>query len=301
MEDGRTGPPPGSGLAPGAAAGGIDVAGVLAELEAAGIAGCVLQSFGAHNLAAAAERAGLARRTNEFFADTVEQASGHIAAVAAVPMGDTGAAAEVAHALDVLKLDGVCLPTSHDGTYLGDPSFDDLLTVLDERHAVVLVHPVPPLGAHQRHLDFPFLHLEMPFDTTRALANMLVNRTIERFPDIKFVMPHAGGTFPYLAFRLSAGLLAAEERAGVRTMADAATRVTDALNHLHFDIAMAAADPSLAVLRDHADPTRILFGTDCPPGPAPLQAATAAAVARFTWDVALNDNARTLFPRFVAG
>ena len=45
--------------------------------------------------------------------------------------------------------------------------------------------------------------IEYPFDTTRAAVNLLFSGALERFPKIRFILSHAGGTLPYLAWRLS--------------------------------------------------------------------------------------------------
>ena len=45
--------------------------------------------------------------------------------------------------------------------------------------------------------------IEYPFDTTRAAVNLLFSGALERFAKIRFILSHAGGTLPYLAWRLS--------------------------------------------------------------------------------------------------
>jgi predicted TIM-barrel fold metal-dependent hydrolase len=63
-------------------------------------------------------------------------------AFATVPMSDMRAAVEeIDYTLDVLKLQGVCLFASYGEKFLGDPLFDPVLTALDQRAAVVFVHP----------------------------------------------------------------------------------------------------------------------------------------------------------------
>jgi predicted TIM-barrel fold metal-dependent hydrolase len=48
--------------------------------------------------------------------------------------------------------------------------------------------------------------VEFLFDTSRAIISLLVNGTFSRFPDIRFIFCHAGGTMPVLAARTSAFL-----------------------------------------------------------------------------------------------
>ena len=64
----------------------------------------------------------LARRCNELSAELVQTRPDRFGGFACVPLPDVdGALAEVAYALDVLKLDGVVLFSNARGIYLGDP------------------------------------------------------------------------------------------------------------------------------------------------------------------------------------
>jgi hypothetical protein len=103
---------------------------------------------------------------------------------------------------DALAFDGVSLFASYGEHFLGDPKFDPVLAMLDERGAVVFVHP----GLHPRARDCPAVAafmMEYLFDTTRAVVNLVVAGAIARFPRIRFILPHAGGLAPYFAWRLS--------------------------------------------------------------------------------------------------
>lgn len=68
--------------------------------------------------------------------------------------------------------------------------------------AVVLVHPTDPAWGSIEGLDFPNALLESPFETTRAVANLLYNGVLTRFPNIRVIVSHAGGTIPFLAWKL---------------------------------------------------------------------------------------------------
>ena len=49
--------------------------------------------------------------------------------------------------------------------------------------------------------------IEFVFDTTRAVTHLALSGTLERCPDLRLIVPHAGGTIPFLVDRIS--LLAA--------------------------------------------------------------------------------------------
>jgi predicted TIM-barrel fold metal-dependent hydrolase len=120
-----------------------------------------------------------------------------------------GSLAEIAYALDVLKADGVYLWTSYGGKYLGDPVFAPLYEELNRRKAVIFVHPVRAACCANVVPGVPPSAIEYGTDTTRAIARMIFAGTARRYPDMRVVWSHAGGTKPFLIERF---LLATREQ-----------------------------------------------------------------------------------------
>ncbi len=121
-------------------------------------------------------------------------------AFATSPVPDIDAALEgLQHALDGLKLDGVILLSNYDGYYLGDPRFDRLFAELNRRKAVVFIHPATPPGFEQSHFGFPESMMDVCFDTTRTAFSLIINGVTRKYPDVRFILAHAGGTVPYIA------------------------------------------------------------------------------------------------------
>ena len=113
------------------------------------------------------------------------------------------AIAEIGYAFDALKFAGVCLFASYGEKFLGDARFDPVLAALNERDAVVFIHPAYHPSSRSLDLPWPGFMMEYLFDTTRAAVNLLLSGAIERFPRIRFILAHAGGVLPYFAWRLS--------------------------------------------------------------------------------------------------
>ena len=111
---------------------------------------------------------------------------------------------EAAYALDTLKLDGICLLTHAGPRHLGHPDEDELYAELDKRKAVVFVHPLRNQAKNMPAYSYPAGMTELVLDTTRAIHNLLWNGTFGKFPNIKWIMPHGGGTIPFLTYRISA-------------------------------------------------------------------------------------------------
>ena len=80
------------------------------------------------------------------------------------------------------------------------------MEVLNQRSAVCFIHPNNHTTTAEVRRGFNagignFLG-EFMFDTTRAGLNLFFNNCLDRFPNIKFILAHAGGTLPYFSWRL---------------------------------------------------------------------------------------------------
>ena len=240
----------------------------------------------------------LARRCNEISARLISDHSQQFGAFAVLPLPDVKASLlELEYALDKLRLDGVTLLSSIGKEYLGDPSFDTLHSELNRRKAVVFVHPSVPPGSDVPKLILPPSLIEFTFDTTRAAASLLFSGTLERYPDIRFILSHAGGTVPYLAWRISLGqwLPGISEKVpqGVITY----------IRRLYYDTALSTSRYTLRSLQELIDISHILFGSDYPFLPEPAVAATISDFQSYDGFTEQDrrviewDNALSLFPR----
>jgi aminocarboxymuconate-semialdehyde decarboxylase len=202
----------------------------------------------------------LARRCNEFSAELVRARPDRFKGFACLPLPDVDASLEeLSCALDVLGLDGFVLFTNSNGVYLGDPALGPVFEELENRKAVVYVHPNPSPDAVAHSLGLPDNLLDFPTDTNRAVAQMHYTNRFARTPNVKYIFSHAGGSIPYLAARFAIidemGFIAGGDQRG--TAADMFRRV-------YWDTALAGSDPILRMLRDVAGIGQVLYGTDFP-------------------------------------
>jgi predicted TIM-barrel fold metal-dependent hydrolase len=106
------------------------------------ISACVLSDPDSANHARGQEARDIARRVNETLADIVSRHPSRFGAVATLPGQDAdGTTAEIAYALDTLKMDGVSTSTSISDVYLGEPQFDPWFEELNRRGSTLFVHP----------------------------------------------------------------------------------------------------------------------------------------------------------------
>ena len=144
------------------------------------------------------ESAKCIRRVNEVSAKVKRQYPGRFKFCAALPLPDMNAAIrEAIYALDTLGADGVKLATNSRGQYLGDEELDPLMEVLNERHAVIIIHPHRPTPYPEGIIaTTPLAMYEYPAETTRAVVNMLARNVLVRYPNLKVVVPHCGSFLP---------------------------------------------------------------------------------------------------------
>jgi len=202
----------------------------------------------------------LARRCNEFAAELMMRWPGRFGAFATVPMWSMdGACKEIAHALDTLRFDGVSLFASYGEKFLGDREFDPVLEMLDTRGTVVFIHPGLHPSSKALALQWPAFMMEYLFDTTRAVVNLVFSGMIERYPRIRFILPHAGGLVPFFAWRLSVSPMI-----DARLPALSREKVYAGLAHFWYDNALSPGRETFGALDQVARPERIVFGSDFP-------------------------------------
>ncbi|HJS74487.1 MAG TPA: amidohydrolase family protein [Vicinamibacteria bacterium] len=99
---------------------------------------------------------------------------------------------------------GVMVLANVDGRSLTDEAFSPIWKAADDAALPVLVHPTAPPGV--REMDMAKHNLVPPvgfvFDTTLALARMLYDGFLDRYPNVKLIAAHGGGALPYLVGRL---------------------------------------------------------------------------------------------------
>jgi predicted TIM-barrel fold metal-dependent hydrolase len=241
----------------------------------------------------------VARACNDYGAKLVQDYPNRFGLFAAMPLPDVeGTLKEIAYAYDVLKADGVGLMTSYGDTWLGNPAYRPVMEELNRRRAIVTVHPTAANCC--RNLDYaPGVNpgsMEYGTDTTRAIMGVTFSGDAVRFPEIRFIWSHAGGTAPFLAGRIDGASAGAKDRLPNGFMSE--------LKKFYYDLAGAANPGAVASLLKLVTTQQILFGTDFPPGGTGLDVANALVKLGVFSDSDLRavdrENAVRLLPRFKA-
>ena len=216
-------------------------------------------------------RVSLARQINNYTSQELIYSSqsawkGRFGGFAVLPLGDLStqdvqnACTEATRALTVLNMDGIGIYSNYNGVYLGDPKLEPLMATLNSLGAMVFLHPVTPGG--YPNIDLPHFLFEFPFDTTRAVVNMMYNNVFLKYPNIRWLLAHAGGAVPFLAYRTS--LLRIYPALAQNFGLDALDDGNLAYSRLFYDTALSPAPSAMKSVREVTSVSHVLFATDWP-------------------------------------
>jgi 6-methylsalicylate decarboxylase len=245
----------------------------------------------------AADAAALARDLNDYTAGVAAAEPDRFGYFATVPLPHIDeSVTEAVRALDELHADGVVLLANNAGTYLGEDGQDALFSALNDRSAVVFIHPGELPGPKVPGV-VPFA-VDFLLDTTRAAYLLVRNGIRTRYPNIRFILSHAGGFVPYASHRMAIAITGDTGR----SWAD----VLDDFAGFYFDTALSSSAAALPSLLAFAKPGHVTFGSDFPFAPTVAGKLFAAGLETYPGlDAAARDaiertNALALFPRLGA-
>jgi aminocarboxymuconate-semialdehyde decarboxylase len=223
-------------------------------MDRAGIRVQVL-CVGAHQpyFAGASDGTTAARLANDLYVEVRQKYRGRFEAFATLPLPHVDAAlSELERALDVLGVVGVNFGCSVAGRPLDDRAFEPVFAELDRRGAVLFLHPVGAgCGPFLEDYALNFT-LGAPFEDSIAALRLVVSGVIHRYPRIRIIVPHLGGTLPFLRMRLDGSLAGRTEY-----------KPSEYLKRLWYDTVNENV-ASLRCARDAYGADRLLFGTDFP-------------------------------------
>lgn len=142
------------------------------------------------------------RTANSYGLAIVQKYPKRFGLLAALPTDSAAACLQEIERTDrfPIRPDGFAVHTTYNGVMLSDPLLEPVWGLLNERKAVVFIHPdttAPSILSHPTPL------IDVAFDTTRTVVDMLYAGLFRRHPSITFVLSHCGGALPVLAGRLS--------------------------------------------------------------------------------------------------
>jgi aminocarboxymuconate-semialdehyde decarboxylase len=203
-----------------------------------------------------AEGVALCRLMNDAMAADVSGNAQYLA-MAALPIGEpASAASELERALSLGFVGGM-IPTQVRGMNLDEWGVDPLLEASESLGAPIFIHPARVLGEDRLRKYFLRNLCGYPMETTIAAFALFFSGAMERFPESKVLLAHAGGLLTFLAGRAAHATSAVNELWSNRIHTDQILEVFYYDGVVH--------DPAaLALALNKVGPERVVLGTDGP-------------------------------------
>jgi len=238
----------------------LSVGAKLAEMDRLGIDISVLS--GAPTLffydAPPDEAVAFTRRCNDALAEHVAEES-RLYAIAGLPLQDPeAAAAELERAVSELDMIGAHIGTNCQATPIDAPELDPVLLTAERLGVPLVLHPYY-VGPKPGLEDFYLVNsMGNPLDTSVAAVRLIHSGALDRHPDLRVALVHAGGFLPFQLGRFDrAFAVRREPRAHIDHPP------SSYLNRFWMD-SITHADRALAFLRDLIGDDRLVLGTDLP-------------------------------------
>ncbi|BGP10539.1 hypothetical protein JCM10049v2_006431 [Rhodotorula toruloides] len=111
---------------------------------------------------------------------------------------------------ELSHLRGIVMGTKGVGKGLDDPAMEPIYAAIVEAGLVVFVHPhygIENAFGEQDNGHALALGLGFPFETTIAIARLILSGVLDRHPTLKLLLAHSAGALPALSSRLSSCII----------------------------------------------------------------------------------------------
>jgi aminocarboxymuconate-semialdehyde decarboxylase len=240
------------------------------------------------------------RFLNQHLSQLCEAHGRHFSFLASVPLPHADdAAAELEYAVKQLGAVGAVVAANVEGTNLGEIDLDAFWQAASALDTGVFIHPVQA-QAVPRTAKFALSQIaQYTFDTTLCVGSLIFSGVLDRFPTLRLLLSHGGGSFPYLTGRFDI----MHQRMDRAAQGDVAAQPPSAyLRRFYYDTILHDSG-ILRWLADHVSVARLALGTDYSFPPAeldPLGSVHRAGFSPAEIEAIVESNPRALFPRLPA-
>ncbi|HVA22733.1 MAG TPA: amidohydrolase family protein [Candidatus Micrarchaeia archaeon] len=213
----------------------------------------------------------LTRVANDSIAQFCRTHPDRFLGVGVLPVVDDTMMEELERLRGELGLRGVLIFSNIEGLPVDDPSMWPLYARCAEVGLPIWIHPQhAPLHPWIRR-DLLDRMVAWPFDTTVAMARLVLGGVFDRHPTLTVITHHMGGMVPYYGKRIEAfadDMVAEYSRLGMAEQSRrGGGRAIDHFRRFYNDSVSNGSASALRCALDFFGPDHILFGTDFPFGP----------------------------------
>lgn len=145
----------------------------------------------------------VARMLNDYIGGLAKKYPDRFLGLIVLPLQDVeGSVKELDRCVNKLGMKGILLYSNQDGVFPDEPQFRPFYEHAERLDVPVLLHPAYPMtydATKGRNLT---AGLGLMFDTTIAMARLILSGVLDQYPKLKLVCPHVGGALPYLIGRI---------------------------------------------------------------------------------------------------
>jgi aminocarboxymuconate-semialdehyde decarboxylase len=213
----------------------------------------------------------LAAFANREMAHLVGQHPDRLRGVATIPLVDPEwAVQEVRHAVTELGLLGPLVYTHINGRPLDRPALEPFWEEVERLRAPMWLHPdrAGNSGDYVDEEDSYYglsLVLGWPYETSVAVARLVLSGVIARHPNLDIILHHGGGMIPFFHRRIEMNYQSGQRR--VPQPLDQSIDIRKDLRRFYVDTVLQGATSALVTSVDFFGSNRVLFATDIPFGP----------------------------------
>jgi len=173
------------------------------------------------------------------------------------------AAEQLEHGMKRLGLVGAAIGGSVEGEEIAAPRFDPFWKKAEELQALVFIHPQTApasTGIAKRIQGSGALGnvIGNPLETSLALAHLIFEGTLDRFPNVKICWAHGGGFLPSYAARMDHGCSVFPDQCRGPTLKK---KPSEYLKQLYFDSLVFTSEALRHLVNEHGA-SQIMIGTD---------------------------------------
>ncbi|MEN3026315.1 MAG: amidohydrolase family protein [Chlorobiota bacterium] len=200
------------------------------------------------------------RFLNDHLAEVVARFPKRFLALGTVPLQDVDyAIRELERCVRELGFPGVEIGSNVNGRNLDDPELFPFYEAAQELGAALFVHPWQMLGRERLQRYFLEWLVGMPAETTAAICCFIFGGVFDRFPRLRVLFAHGGGSFAFTLGRITKGYEARPDLCNVNAVSNPRAYVG------RFWVDTVTHDPrALRFLLETFGPNRVVYGTDYP-------------------------------------
>jgi aminocarboxymuconate-semialdehyde decarboxylase len=201
----------------------------------------------------------LYREFNNLASELSEKYKEHLVFLAGIPLQDPNKAIEeLKRAVIDLGLKGIAIGTNVAGKNLDHPSLRKFFIEANRLNVPIFLHPIN-VAAKSRLKKYYLLNIiGNPLDTTIAAGSLIFSGILDQLHNLKFILAHGGGFFPYQLGRFERGYHVRKE-----TKSKAKNSPKHYLKHFYFDTIL-HDNKALYFLIQQVGHERIIMGSDYP-------------------------------------